>query len=142
MGAGLALMRMPGMLQKMGNFSSRVPPRMVIVVNVKFICLQKWPLSIANRGSKLAKFREKSGPQDETGNVAENDHFSSRISFEMRPRQKCRNSQDHPKIPGMALVIPFVSKNGPFWLLIAAQIGPDVGEIRIAGDIQLQFSPD
>ena len=41
----------------------------------RLICLEKWPLSISNHGSKLAKFRDKSAPQEEAGDVAENAPF-------------------------------------------------------------------
>ena len=77
------------MLQKMGHFSSGVAHKMAIVINVNFswtprkfwgnrwksICLQKWHISITTRGSKLAKFREKSGHQEAAGDVSENGPF-------------------------------------------------------------------
>ena len=69
------------------------------------ICLKKWRLLIDNRGSKLPKFRDKSGAREEAGNVVEMGHFNSTLSSEMGPRQKCQISQDFYRNFGGILAI-------------------------------------
>ena len=81
-----ALMTRHGMLRKIGHFNSRFAFKMGLVGNAKFprvlpkfwenhgqsICIRKWPPFIANRCSKLAKFRGRSGHRERIGNVASN----------------------------------------------------------------------
>ena len=114
-------------LQQMRHFSPTVALEMVIAVNVKFstirqkfrgnrgqsICLQKWARSVSNRGSKLAKFRGKSGPQEDAGNDAEMGHFRPRVAFGMVIVVNVKVPMISQKFRGV-VASPFVSKNGPF----------------------------
>ena len=77
------------MLQKMAHPPSRLESKVGSVQKCQIfqdfpkfrgnhgqsISIEKWPLSISNRGSELAKCWEKPRPPDETENVAENGPF-------------------------------------------------------------------
>ena len=56
-------------------------------------------------------------------------HLYPMLAFEMGYRRKCQIAHDFCQNFGGVLVNPLVSKNGPFWQLIAAKNRQDFGEI-------------
>ena len=127
------------MLQKMGHFSPRVAFKMryrqkcqIFQDFPKFwedqgqsICLQKWPLSIANRGSKLAEFRENHALR------ARPEMFPKWAILDLGYRSKCglvRNVKFATIFQNLGGIVvnPLVSKK---WPLSMANRGSKLGNV-------------
>ena len=111
----LALRRMPGMLQEMCHFKSRVASKMRPRQKFQFpsvlqnfweimadrsIRLRNSPVFVANRGSKLTKSWGKSGPQEEAGNVTQNGPFYFARSVQNPAASEISTFQDLAKFRG------------------------------------------